>query len=229
MSAEAVRGPRDFATFFECAYPRILAQAIILCGSREDAEDAVQEAFVEAYRSWDRIADYDLPEAWVHRATVQRLWKAYRKRKTGQDRLLRLPVPEQSSTERTAEAREVLGLLAGLPPRQRITMVLFCLHGWSQQEVAAALRMTRGGVAANVSKARQTLREALGMAAGETGGRDELVSKMRRVPIELAGAGRDPLVRALRNSEAWVRAAVESDPEMFAHARIELDRRLAQR
>ncbi|MEW1826864.1 sigma factor [Streptomyces sp. NPDC088196] len=31
----------------------------MLCGSREDAEDVTQEAFLEAFRSWDRIAGYD--------------------------------------------------------------------------------------------------------------------------------------------------------------------------
>lgn len=226
MSAETARRPKDFAAFFVYAYPRLLAQAIMLCGNREDAEDATQEAFVEAYRAWDRVADYDLPEAWVHRVVAQRLWKVYRKRKNGQDRLLHLSMPEQASPERTAEAREVLGLLAGLPPRQRVTMVLFCLHGWSQRDIASTLRMTRGGVAANVSKARQTLREALGMTADEVSGRDELVARMGRITTGLAGVHRDPLERALRGTEAWVRAAVESDPGALEAARAAVDRRL---
>jgi RNA polymerase sigma factor (sigma-70 family) len=218
----------DFETFFACAYSRVLAQAIMLCGNREDAEDATQEAFVEAYRVWDRLAGYDLPEAWVHRVVVQRLWKAYRKRRTGQDRLLHLPVPRQAGPEQTAEARQVLALLAGLPPRQRVTMVLFCLHGWSQQEIAAALRMTRGGVAANVSKARQTLREALGMAVDAVTGRDPLVARLGRAGTDRIGAGRDPLVTALRDTEAWLRDAVEVDPEVLDRARVALTRRLEE-
>jgi len=136
VSAEQAPGPRDFETFFACAYGRVLAQVIMLCGSREDAEDVTQEAFLEAYRAWDRIAGYELPEAWVYRAAVQRLWKAQRRRRTGQDRLPDLPVPVRASPEQTAEAREALRLLAALPPRQRVTMVLFCLHGWSQNEIA---------------------------------------------------------------------------------------------
>jgi RNA polymerase sigma-70 factor (ECF subfamily) len=51
VSAEQAPGPRDFETFFTCAYGRILAQVIMLCGSREDAEDVTQEAFLEAYRA----------------------------------------------------------------------------------------------------------------------------------------------------------------------------------
>lgn len=39
MSAQQALGQRDFETFFTCAYGRVLAQVIMLCGSREDAED----------------------------------------------------------------------------------------------------------------------------------------------------------------------------------------------
>ncbi|TCB96837.1 sigma-70 family RNA polymerase sigma factor [Micromonospora zingiberis] len=233
MTAGSV-GPRpDFAEFFAYAYPAVLTQAIMLCGDRADAEDATQEAFVEAYRVWDRIAAYDVPEAWIRRVMVQRLWKVYRKRKTGQERLLQLPVPAQASPEQTAEAREVLRLLATLPPRQRITLALFCLEGWSQQEIAAALGMTRGGVAANVAKARQTLREALGMAADEATGREPLVAGMGtgwlgRFGAPRLGTGQDPLVGVLLDTQSWLRAAVEADPQLVERARTELAERLRE-
>lgn len=230
MSIEQAPGPRDFETFFACAYGRVLAQVIMLCGSREDAEDVTQEAFLEAYRAWDRIAGYELPEAWVYRAAVQRLWKAQRRRRTGQDRLPDLPVPVRASPQQSAEAREALRLLAALPPRQRVTMVLFCLHGWSQNEIAKTLRMTRGGVAANVSKARRTLKEALDMAADDTSRHDPFMSGPQpagpgRPAASRIGLGRDPVVLALRTAEAWLRTAFEADPEMLARARAALDRR----
>ncbi|WP_309061284.1 sigma-70 family RNA polymerase sigma factor [Streptomyces sp.] len=234
MNAEAAVRPRDFETFFSGTYPRVLAQVIVLCGSREDAEDVTQEAFVEAYRAWDRIAGYELPEAWVYRVAVQRLWKTHRRRRTGQDRLPDVPVPVRAGPEQTAEAREVLRLLAALPPRQRTTMVLFCLHGWSQKEIARTLRMTRGGVAANVSKARQTLREALDMATDGTTGRDPFMAGPEpagpgRIEVSRIGLGDDPVVTALRSTEAWLRAAVLADPAVLDRARAAVARRLEER
>ncbi|MFJ5307551.1 RNA polymerase sigma factor [Streptomyces sp. NPDC088350] len=230
MSAEQAVGQRDFETFFASAYGRVLAQVIMLCGSREDAEDVVQEAFLEAYRAWERIAEYDLPEAWVYRVSVQRVWKTQRRRRTGQGRVPDVPVPVRASPEQSAEAREVLRLLAALPPRQRVTMVLFCLHGWSQGEIAKTLRMTRGGVAANVSKARRTLKEALDMAADDTSRHDPFMSGPQpagpgRADLSRTGLGRDPVVIALRHTEAWLRAAVEADPEALGRARAALARR----
>ncbi|MEV7866403.1 sigma-70 family RNA polymerase sigma factor [Streptomyces sp. NPDC088124] len=237
MSTEPAMRPRDFETFFSGSYTRILAQVIMVCGSRADAEDVTQEAFVEAYRVWERIAGYELPEAWVYRVAVQRLWKTQRRRRTGEQRLPEVPVPVQAGPEQSAEAREVLRLLAALPPRQRTTMVLFCLHGWSQSEIAKALRMTRGGVAANVSKARQTLKEALGMSADETiGGRDPFLGgaepgpgRLGRVDVSRIGLGRDPVDAALRDTENWLRAALRSDPELLGRARAAVARRAEER
>jgi RNA polymerase sigma factor (sigma-70 family) len=219
MSA-VVRAARDFDTFFAGTAPVMLARAIMLCGNREDAEDAVQEAYVEAYRAWERIGGYESAEAWVHRVMLQRLWKQYRRRKTGRDRILDLTVPAQAAPEQTAEAREVLRLLAGLPPVQRMVMVLHCVQGWSQQEVARELRITRGAVASSVFKARHTLRGALGMAPDETGGaRSPLLGRMGRIGLGRRSPAADPLATVLCDTEAWLRAAVRADAESLRRLR----------
>lgn len=117
--------------------------------------------------------------------------------------------------------------------------VLFCLDGWSQQEIAVALRLTRGGVAANLAKARHTLKEAL--AGDRVTGEESLVAGMgtpgagsllRRIVSRPIGLSRpsgdvDPLVRKLLDTHAWVRAAVESEPQALDRARAALARRLA--
>ncbi|MDH3729509.1 MAG: hypothetical protein OES13_00085 [Acidimicrobiia bacterium] len=45
----------------------VVGLAYVLSGSRLGAEDLAPEAFAAAYRSWDRIGDYDKPGAWVRR------------------------------------------------------------------------------------------------------------------------------------------------------------------
>ncbi|WP_445394726.1 RNA polymerase sigma factor [Streptomyces sp. LE64] len=225
---------RDFESFFAGAYARVLAQLIALCGNREDAEDVAQEAFVEAYRAWDRIAGYELPEAWVHRVAVQRLWKTERKRRTGRDRLPEVSVPAASSPEQTAEALDVLRLLMALPPQQRLVTVLFCLHGWSQKEIAGTLHIRRGTVAAHVNRARRTLREALA-PDGRTNGRCSALGTgdpHRGAPGSWWDDGecreRDRAVAiALRTTVAWLRSSVTESSAEVARARAVVARRSA--
>ena len=74
---EAVK-PAEFHTFFECSCPGMLARALLLAGHRQDAEDAVQQAYVEALRRWERVGRYDSPDAWVYKIVKQRLWATAR-------------------------------------------------------------------------------------------------------------------------------------------------------
>ncbi len=47
--------PIAFDVFFAESSPRVLARALVLAANRHDAEDAVQDAYAEALRRWDRI------------------------------------------------------------------------------------------------------------------------------------------------------------------------------
>ncbi|MEU0216555.1 sigma-70 family RNA polymerase sigma factor [Streptomyces sp. NPDC006265] len=210
-----------FAGFFERSYPGMLARALLLCGHRQDAEDAVQEGYAEAFRRWERLRAYDAPDAWVYRVVRQRLWAAGRRRARRRSAETRLPQPPPTaSVEQTAEARAVLSALAGLPPRQRTVLVLHCLEGMTQAEIAEELGLRRGSVAAGVFRARRHLERGLGMVDDEGGGDrdglhgwDELVPSgaFRDAPAANRIAGpepADPLAGALRRTELWLRGGV---------------------
>ncbi|MFE0461540.1 hypothetical protein ACFW1A_20050, partial [Kitasatospora sp. NPDC058965] len=84
----------EFEAFFTRSYPRALARAVLLCGNREDAEDAVLEAYAAAAERWaDRLRGYESPEGWVSTVVEQRLWKTARARSKQREALLRVPVP----------------------------------------------------------------------------------------------------------------------------------------
>jgi RNA polymerase sigma factor (sigma-70 family) len=205
-----------FGHFFECTYPAMLARAIVLCGHRQNAEDAVQEAYLEALRRWDRIAGYDSAEAWVYRVMTQRLWKHHR----GWARALNLTgdIPVSAGPEQAAELQDVLWQLACLTPRERAAIVLHCLRGLSQQEVADELGVKRGTVAATISHARRKLAEALGIPQAGERHAEDLVAASGRDSHILAGWADDPLVAVLEALEAGIRAAVEADPGAVAAA-----------
>ncbi len=59
----------DFERFFRTNY---LALARMMSLLTPDPDDAVQEAFLQAHRHWDRVSTYENPLAWVRLVAVQR-------------------------------------------------------------------------------------------------------------------------------------------------------------
>ncbi|MFF4269014.1 RNA polymerase sigma factor [Streptomyces sp. NPDC001536] len=199
----------DFDVFFQRTYPRMRARALLLWRHREEAEDAVQEAYAELFRYWDRVSHYEAPEAWAYKVMTQRLNRA--RRTWFRHHTLEIEPPPTASVEETSEARQVLAALKGLPDRQRQVLVLHCLQGMPQQEIAELLDIKRSSVAGSLRKARGRLGRELGLPTGELpGGGDALMSSTRDVRVESTALSRDPLSSLLRQAENWLTAACGS-------------------
>jgi len=55
----------DFDPFFRAHHQRLIACGVALCGDRERAREAAQEALARAFRDWDGVQRIDAPGAWV--------------------------------------------------------------------------------------------------------------------------------------------------------------------
>ena len=146
---------------------RAHAVAFRLLGHREDAEDLVQDAFIQAL---DKIDSFDpqRPFApWFFRILTNRGLNAR------QSRALRtvadIPDDTASPAESPAASAERGDLrsrlrraVAALPERQQLIVQLFEIDGWTSSEIAAALGIADGTVRWHVHEARRILREALG-------------------------------------------------------------------
>jgi DNA-directed RNA polymerase specialized sigma24 family protein len=66
-----MEGGGDFDAFYRDSYARLVRQLWAVTGSRQDAEDVVQEAFVRAAARWGRVGAYELPEAWVRQVAIR--------------------------------------------------------------------------------------------------------------------------------------------------------------
>lgn len=205
----------DFSAFFASTGPGMLAKAILLSGNRQEAEDAVQEAYTEALRCWHRIGAYDSPEAWVYKVMSQRLWAAARRASrqvpSGVD--LRVPARSQADPERSAEARAAIAALAALPGKMRFVMVMHCLNGMSQEEVASELGLARSTVAVYVHSARRLLEKALGLASAAHADQSLVRVPGPTSPFRDYGQATavDPLARRLRAAENWLREGLAGD------------------
>lgn len=136
----------------------------------DDADDAVQEGMLAAWRAIDRY-DPDRPfRPWLMRIVVNAALDARRRGKVRQAE----PIVETLQSgglgpDRMAEAAllrtKLDAALAQLPERQRIALVLFDAEGWGHADIAAALGVPEGTVRSYVFHARRAMRASLGTLA----------------------------------------------------------------
>jgi RNA polymerase sigma-70 factor (ECF subfamily) len=159
-------GDDGFDAFYDACYRRLVGQLFAVTGDLHEAEDVVQEAFVRAAARWQRLRDYDVPEAWVRRVAMNLAASGLRRARRRAALLARLgPPPEVPplSVENLALA-EALG---GLPLSYRQVLVLHHLVGLPLDEVAAQLGQPVGAVKARLHRARSALAKLLAPAFGK--------------------------------------------------------------
>jgi RNA polymerase sigma-70 factor (sigma-E family) len=139
----------------------LLRAALLLVGDRATAEDVVQDAFCGLYRGWRRLRDPDKALAYLRAAVTNGCRSVLRSRSRAQGRSRVAHDPPVWSAETAVIAgedrREALAAVARLPHRQREVLVLRYYLGLSNQDIAAALRVSRGTVSSSLSRALAAL------------------------------------------------------------------------
>jgi RNA polymerase sigma-70 factor (ECF subfamily) len=155
----------DFDAFYRIEQPRMVALAIALTGVSEVARDLAQDSMVKAYRAWPSVSTLDRPGAWVRRVTINAAMSWHRR--NGRERVahLRLGPPATGSTPEVEGAR-FWAAVRDLPERQRAVVTLHYLEDQSVADIAAALEIAEGTVKSSLSRARDSLAAALGVARG---------------------------------------------------------------
>jgi RNA polymerase sigma-70 factor, ECF subfamily len=156
---------------------RLLRIAQNVMHNWEDAQDAVQEAFLKAFQHLGGFREDSQFSTWIIRITVNRCLMKLRQQKTrkevshdssfeSEEQSLPFdiadwtPNPEQSY--RTSEFREILRKnLGGLPAGLRTVFVLRDVEEFSLEETAQVLRLTVATVKTRSRRARLMLRERL--------------------------------------------------------------------
>jgi RNA polymerase sigma-70 factor (ECF subfamily) len=131
-----------------------------------EAQDAVQEAFLRAWRFRDSIPAGDARKAWLYRVVVNACVSRIRseRSRTGKNAgdlgLETLPDTEPTphdAAERSQLAEDVLAALAELPDTLRVPLVLRFYVGLSEKEIAVAIDRRPGTVKSRLYDARQRL------------------------------------------------------------------------
>jgi RNA polymerase sigma-70 factor (ECF subfamily) len=157
---------------------RMLAVARRILGNDDDAGDAVQEAFLSAFRSLDRFEGGSKLSTWLHRITVNAsLMKLRRDRRkpmraiedllpqfsdAGRRATWNRGVPTGDEVLRSEETRALVRRkIDELPDDYRIVLVLRDIEGLDTQQTATYLDITPAAVKTRLHRARQALRTLL--------------------------------------------------------------------
>ena len=147
---------------YDASYRRLVGQLYAVCGNRGDAEDAVQEAFVQAVYHRRRFLEMDKPEAWLRTVALNRIGKGWRRGALAR-RLL------AQNTAATPDDGFGLGpdhvalvaALGRLTPILRETFVLHYVVDLPVAAVATELDVAEGTVKARLSRGRALLADLL--------------------------------------------------------------------
>ena len=172
----AARGGDEgaFETLVRLYEKRVFALAVRMCGSREDAAEASQEAFLAAWQGLAFFRGESSFSTWLYRLTsnacVDLLRREGRHRAAAgpslDDEEAGLDVPDQTlSPQDEAERRELREAidrgLEALTPEHRQVLVLREMHQLSYDEIADVLSLDVGTVKSRISRARKQLRNFL--------------------------------------------------------------------
>jgi RNA polymerase sigma-70 factor (ECF subfamily) len=160
----AQRGSGDaFAQLVRRHQVRALAVARAITLTREDAEDAVQEAFLHAYRALDRFRPDQPFGAWLGRIVANAALDIGRRRRVRDaDQLPEsLAAPFRDPAEAAELRARLRGALARLTERQRGVLVLHDVEGFTHAEIGGMLGIPEGTARSDLHHARRALRRLL--------------------------------------------------------------------
>ncbi len=151
---------RDFDNWFRQNYRRVLSSVLIVCaGDMPRAEDATNDAFLDALQKWDKVSEMDSPRPWVTKVAINKAKRSWLRRKryvdpVNVDTVDQFVVDEQPTVE-------LWNAIAQLSMKQRTAIVLRYVDDLTQSEIATQLDVAPGTVSATLTQARAKLRVEL--------------------------------------------------------------------
>ncbi|MFD9738038.1 RNA polymerase sigma factor SigM [Umezawaea sp. NPDC059074] len=167
ISAHAAGDPHAFPEIVRRHRDRLWAVALRTLRDPEEAADALQEAFISAFRAAGSFRAESQVTTWLHRIVVNACLDRMRRRQTKPT----VPLPEAGPGEPVAprdhmaerETRLVVAAaLAELPEEQRAPIVLVDVEGYSVAETAQMLGIAEGTVKSRCARGRAKLAKSLG-------------------------------------------------------------------
>lgn len=167
--------PEAQTALYEAMYKRVYYLAFRMTRSAEDAEDAVQEAFLSAFRALPNLANPNAFEGWLFQITANKCRNVLSK----SGRYTQLPEDEDGNTildelpeeneglipasalENQAHREIILSIIEALPQQQKECVLLFYYSELTVAQIAQVLDCSEGTVKSRLNYARKKLRDGI--------------------------------------------------------------------
>lgn len=153
-----------FGDLYAAVWKDLYRFAYYYLGNGEDAEDAVQETVLEAYKGIGRLKEPAAFKSWIFTILLacckRRVGGLIRRRE--QVQLEERPdLAEDGGEESMALSTELRAALSQLKPEERRVVLLSVIMGYKSHEIGEILHMSSGGVRSKLSRALHKLRKYL--------------------------------------------------------------------
>jgi RNA polymerase sigma-70 factor, ECF subfamily len=153
----ASEAPLSFDEFFLEQNDRLYRALYFVTGSRQDAEELMQDAFLKLWERWDRIGEIADAEGYLYRVAFNGFRMRLRRAKTAA-RHLAPSSPPTNPFEDVEVKEDVRQLLEQLSRRQRAAIVLTDVYGYSSEQAGTMMGIRPTTVRVLVSQGRAVLR-----------------------------------------------------------------------
>ena len=204
--------PQDFESLLDAVLPAALKTALYLCRDRDDAEDLVQDAAIQAFRQFDKFEAGTNFKAWFlkvqHNCFLGRLRSDARRPQI-------VPVEDEETVdslylwEQTRGAKSfggdpaanflarldgelIMDALGALAPEFRVCCTLFFVNEMGYEQIAQITETPLGTVRSRLHRGRRHLQKALWELAQERG-----LTGKEQAPAKGKNTGARPLAAVL--------------------------------
>lgn len=150
-------------------YDRLSSRMFPVClrymGNREAAEDVLQEGFISLFSKLDSYSGEGSFEGWARKVFVNTALMTLRKndvmRKSEDIETAWSVSSEDPGALHNISYKELMGLIAGLPPGFRTVFNMFLIEGYTHKEISEALGITEATSRSQLQRARVMLQNKI--------------------------------------------------------------------
>ena len=152
-----------FEKLYRANADKVYGLCLRMTGNASEAEDCVQEAFIQAWNKLDKFRGDSAFGTWLHRVAVNVVLGRMRKSKREQDRIRAVSevAPPAETVADNGELRDLEQAINELPSGARHVFVLHAVYGYSHGETGDMLGIAEGTSKAQLNRARRLLVQQL--------------------------------------------------------------------